>query len=349
MAVLSLVVALMVPALAAAQQPPTKTLHVVISTEVQAPMVIPGMPAVPMQIPGMGGGGVQHTISARALYDQTPVEPVFLTVPTDLQLADNRLPLHVPKSTTAGGQGDQGGQGGDGTPQTVEFVNKLYWHPDQAEGPITESLKVQTGGRGRAGRGGPAMPDLSRLVDEMMGKEATGDEGKLPPTVKGLGDYVCNTGGTATLDGFLPEIKVTAPDMGKLKLQEPTTVTWEPVPGARGYLLIATGMQVEGGGQKMTSTSWFSTLVQPPLRIRGGYQQETTIADDLNNGILLPGDTTRCVIPGGIFTDINMLTLRVQAIGNDFYSHAGGVTVFGTIRSEWRGMAMIMDMGGDNE
>lgn len=331
--------------LALAQQPPTKTLYITLTTRIDAPMRMMGMPAMP-QIPGMPTGDPVRSITGRALYEQPAVEPIFVTVPEDLKLPDNRLVLHLPKPATAEPGDDEPTQTQPTKPVTMEITNLLYWHPDEAEGPLTETLKIETGG----GPGGPmgmgmAMPDLSRIVEEVDEHQADGSETNLPATLGGQGDYVLNTGGTATLDGFLPPLKMLAPDMAQLTPSEGIRVQWEPITGARGYLISATGTNMEGAGEddmKMTTISWYSTLNEPPVRIRGGYQQETTIADDLRDGVLLPGDTTSCLIPAGIFDDVMMLTIRVEAIGNDFYSNEDGITVFGTIRSEWQGMGMIV-------
>jgi len=332
-----------------AQQQPTKTLYVTLLTKTQQPMKIPGMENMPA-MPGMPTGAPTWNVIGRAKYDQKPVEPLFVTVPAELKLPNNKLMLHLPKVMPGEqGQGEEGEQG-PGTTKNMEMVNKLYWHPDEAKGPVTESLKIKGGKMSGTGMPGMAMPDLGNIIAELEGHEASGSESKLPVNVKGQGNYVCNTGGTATLDGFLPPLQVTSPDMSKLTPETGILVKWQPITGARGYLISATGMNVGNADEdnmKMTSISWFSTLVQPPMRIRGGYQQETTIADDLANGILLPGNTTSCKIPGGIFNDVMMLMIRVEAVGNDFYSKTGGTTVFGTIRSEWDGMGMMMNMGGE--
>lgn len=332
---------------AVAQQQPTKTLYVTLLTKTQQPMKIPGMENMPA-MPGMPTGAPTWNVIGRAKYDQKPVEPLFVTVPADLKLPDNKLMLHLPKPTRI--EGGTGRTDGPSETKDMEMVSKLYWHPDEAKGPVTETFKIKGGKRGAGGMPGMAMPNLDDIIIDQEGYEAEGNESNLPVNVKGQGNYVCNTGGTATLDGFLPPLQVTSPDMSKLTPETGILVKWQPITGARGYLISATGMNTDNTDEdnlKMTSIAWFSTLVQPPMRIRGGYQQETTIADDLANGILLPGNTTSCKIPGGIFNDVMMLMIRVEAIGNDFYSKADGKTVFGTIRSEWNGMAMMMNMGGE--
>lgn len=339
-----LVFALLLPAVVLAQQPTTKTFYLTLRTRVDAPMRMMGMPD--MQIPGMPTGEPQRSVIGRAIYEEAAVEPIFVTVPEDLQLADNRLVLRLPVPVTAEeGEGEETQEAPDKTPN-MEMTNKLYWHPEEARGPITESFTVE-GGQGAGGMG-MAMPDLSRIVQEINNREAEGSEVVKPKTVVGQGDYVLNTTGTATLDGFLPPLKMVSPDMSRLAPAQGINVEWEPITGARGYLVSAVGTNMGGDDDtmRMTITSWYSTINEPPMRIRGGYQQATTIADDLRDGVLLPGDTTSCVIPAGVFDDIMMLTITVEAIGNDFYSNEGGTTVFGTIRSEWSGMGMIMDMGG---
>lgn len=288
---------------------------------------------------------------ARAVYKQTPVEPIFATVPADLTLPQNRLVLHVPKPATAEpGQG-QPAEGEEATPRNVKVTDKLYWHPDVAEGPITTSFEVR-GAKPGVGMPGMQMPDLNDIVSETANREAEGSADEVPQQATGQGAYVLNTGGQAQMDGLLPPLKVTSPDMDKIDPKDAIVVKWEPVPGARGYLISGTGMNMGDDGEnttEMTTISWYSTLVQPPTRVRGGYRQETTIADDLRSGILLPGNTTSCTIPPGIFKGIMHLTLRVEAVGNDFYSHDGGITVFGTIRSVWTGSAMLMGMGDMQE
>lgn len=332
-----------------AQQPTTKTLYVTLTTLSDQPMRILGMPAMP-QMPGMPTGAPSRSVGARALYAQDAVEPIYLTVPADLKLPNNRLVLHLPKAEVAGpGQGGQDEDGGKSP--NIEMINKLYWHPDQAKGPKTETFKIKGGQQ--AGMPGMSMPDMTKIIEEMNRKEATGTASDLPMAATGKGEYVCNTGGTAVLDGFLGAITVTAPDMTRLQPDQGVLVKWNAVPGVRGYLVSAMGMimdDADDDNMKMTSISWFSTLNEPPMRIRGGYVQETTIADDLRDGVLMPGTTTQCMIPPGVFNDVMMLMIRVEAIGNDFYSHENNTTVFGTIRSEWRASGMIMPAGeGDEE
>lgn len=348
---LLMVLVLSVFGIAAAQQPPTKVLYVSLVTRTQAMPKMPGLPPglnIPgLKIPGMGGP--MRMISGRAVYSVKPVEPIYLGVPADLGLAQNRLILNVPKPGANGPAGAAGNEEGQPAGGTMEITTKVYWHPDQAKGPITDTMKVA---KPKANpRGGPPMPNLDPAMLAELDKTATGSTTKLPANVKGLGDYICNTGGMATLDGFLPALNVTQPaSMDTVKPEDGFTLKWDAVTGARGYLISVMSMKSEGdeNNSKMNMTSWFSTLVEPPMRVRGSYMPDTTIADDLKNGILLPGDTTSCVVPAGMFTtDYNMLTVRVEAIGNDFYSPANPI-VHGTIRSEWTAMKMNMgNMGGD--
>jgi hypothetical protein len=231
-------------------------------------------------------------------------------------------------------------------------TTKLYWHPETAEGPITDTFDSSKMPTSRGPMGGMAMPDLERLAAGPE-PEAYGAESKLPEKVVGSGDYVLNTTGTASMTGFLPPLKVTAPeDFGEVVPAEGFTLEWEPVAGARGYIIHVNGQQMDVADEndmKMAMTAWVSTRDEPPMRVRYGYQQQTTISDDLEAGILLPAEATSCIVPPGVFGAVDMLRITVTAVGNDFYSGEGGVTVFGTIRSEWNTSLMMMDMGESDE
>lgn len=326
-----------------AQQPTTKRFYLILTTQTQAmPFAMPNIPNMP-NIPGLPDfGKPQRIIDGRAEYAEPAAEPIFVSVPADLKLAQNRLVLKVPQpfawtATPRGGVGQpQGGK--------FKVTNMLYWHPDTAEGPITQSTELDTSQAAPPPGGadmGPPQLDAGAGAEELA-KRATGQENVLPERVVGQGDYALNTGGTAVLDGFLPAIKVTQPkSLNEIDLTEGIAVEWDAVEGARGYILHAMAMVGGGTGQaqEMTTIQWVSTLREPPERVRGGYTVATTIQDDLDNGILLPGDATSCKVPPRVFpAEVSMFTLTVTAIGNDFYSNTDDIVVYGQIRSEWTGM-----------
>jgi hypothetical protein len=323
-----------------AQQPKTEKLVLTLTTRVQAlPFKMPAIPNMP-KIPGLADlGAPQRNITGLATYPTQAVDPMFVAVPADLKLAGNKLVLTVPKPIAAPG----GAPGGGTTAQpggTYQITSKLYWHPDEAQGPIESTAQIDTSRRGP--RGSMAAPRiLQGLPGQDVEKTATGEESKLPATVVGSGQYVLNTGGTATLDGFLPPIKVGQPEsLQEVDLTQGIEVEWEAVAGAKGYILHAMGMTGQPGQvQGMTIIQWVSTLQEPPERVRTGYEQETTIDDDVANGVLLPPTAISCKVPPGIFpADLGTFILTVTAVGNDFYSTADGIIVRGKIRSEWTGM-----------
>ncbi len=344
-----------------AQQERTKTFYLTLSTVVDMPMKIPGMPdlgnvpglpSIP-GLPALGEAGKpRREITGRAVYPTKAVEPIFVTVPGDLKLPQDRLVLEVPKPVTA-----TGGEEGDEEPETVPkgrmvLTTKLYWHPEIARGPITDNFDSAQMPEPEGAMGGMAMPDLER-ISLAPEPEAYGQESKLPENVIGQGDYVLNTGGTAVMSGFLPPLKVTAPDdFSEVVPAEGFTLEWEPVAGARGYIVHVNGQKMEMAGQndmRMDMTCWVSTRDEPPMRVRYGYRQETTISDDLEACILLPGDATSCIVPPKVFGDEDILRISVTAVGNDFYSTEDDITVFGTIRSEWSTVLMQMAMGDFEE
>ena len=339
-------------AAASAQQPTTQRFELTLKTSIQAmPFKIPGLENLP-NVPGMPAfGAPQRTIDGEAVYAEQAVEPIYVTVPTDLKFRQNRLILTVPRPTPVT-PATPGTPAGTATGK-AKMTSKLYWHPDTAEGPLSQTVELDLSQTGPGPQGMPAI-DMSGVMADIA-KTASGSESEIPEPAVGQGDYVLNTGGTAVLDGFLGPIKVTQPEaLSEVELPAGIDVEWEPVDGARGYILHATAMS--GQAQDMTTIQWVSTLNEPPERVRSDYTVGTTIQDDLDNGILLPGDTTSCRVPADVFpAEPSMFMLTVTAVGNDFYSNAGGIVVYGKIRSEWMGMkmagmpAMGMMPGGEQE
>ncbi len=367
--VLALTGVLVALTLAHAQQEKTRTYYLTISTRVDMPMKIPGMPDL-SNIPGLGdiqlpnipglpgmnkdAGKPTREITGRAIYANRAVEPIWVEVPADLKLPQNRLVLEVPEhDTTEPGTPGQA-EGGEGDDVEVQLTSKLYWHPETARGPITETFNssdaeaaIPEDAADDVAEYGIAIPDWVGMETE---REAYGAESSLPENLGGKGNYVLNTGGTAVITGFLGPLKVTGPqDFSAIVPQEGFTLQWEPLPDARGYIIHVDGQKSEmpeEGVMKTETTAWVSTEDEPPMRVRYDYRQATTISDDLEAGILLPADTTSCIVPPGMFPeDLNMLTIRLTAVGNDYYSEDDDITVFATIRSEWSTTVMFGGFG----
>ena len=328
-------------------------------TETMAlPFALPNIPNMP-NIPGMAGlFKPRRSVSSDAVYPNQAVPPIWVSVPADLHLPDNKLVLNVPPPITTGGPtGGGGGQtGGNQQPVKMEFVTKLYWHPDTAQGPLGSDVTIDTSKLPRAPRGAPQMPPAAGW-EKMMEERARTASGSAPITLDaatGQGSYTLNTGNlTMPLAGFLPALHVTAPAaLNSVNLPDGILVTWDPVPGARGFILHAMSMTKEG--DKTTLIRWVSTLQQPPERVQNSddYQQDTTISDDLAANILLPAGTASCLVPPGIFPATpDFFTLDVVAVGADYYDKinqgatANSITIYGKIRSKWKGMKMGKMMG----
>lgn len=337
-----------------AQQERTERFVIELVTQTMAmPFKMPAMEGMP-NIPGLTDMfAPKRRVAGEATYPNKAVEPVFVTAPTDLGLPQNKLPLRVAKP--AQGEGREGA-GGTGTGK-VQLTVKLFWGCGRARGPIENSINFDTS-KVRMSGGKKGMPGADwGQSREWNDKTATGSEEKLPAKVVGKGQYVLNTNGTAVLDGFLPPIKVTQPEsLAEANIAEQLEVAWEPVNGARGYILHAMGMTMQGQ-QIKGLVNWVSTASEPPERVRNDYEQATTIADDLKNGILLSSDTTSCTIPAGIFRGIDTFVLTVTAVGNDYFDRTVGLTVVGKIRSKWtcvkskemEGMQGMPGMGGGED
>ena len=324
-------------AASAAEQPAVRIYTLELRTSVTAPMF--ALPAGMPQMPGMPdfGGTPSRSISGTAEYAAAAVEPIYVTVPASLGLAANRLKLSVSKfempempRNVPRQHGQAGGR------MEVDMTTKVFWHPGTAAGPLTSRVKMDVDLSARPGTPG-AVPQ--RYLDRVQPQAARTAQGSAlvdRDGAPGNGDYVLNTGNlTMPLPGFLRPIKVTRPasimDIDPAKAIE---LVWEADTLARGYIVHARGMVMEG--QKLKEMIlWVSTESTPPERVREGYEVATTVADDVRHRILLPPGSTRCVIPGGLFGEVNMLMITVTAVGDDYVGRQGDCVLKGRIRSEW--------------
>jgi hypothetical protein len=224
--------------------------------------------------------------------------------------------------------------------------SKLYWHSDTAQGPVASALTLDSrhAAPGAVGLGA----DWKQREDERA-RTASG-WASLPDTAVGQGDYTLPAGSlTIPLGALLPALKVTAPTtMGGINPAEGLMVTWEPVPGARGYLVSALAIGGAIGSDKFSVVRWVSSTIQPPERAQRQYEPATTIADDVAAGILLPPTAVSCQIPAGIFPELGSLgsfSLTVVAVGDDFSEDRRGVALRGRIRSTWSGLEVAPRQG----
>lgn len=335
---------------AVAEAPPRAREYVIeLTTSVSAPLF--AMPSYPGMPAGMGGSPPSRSISGEATYFRAAVEPIFVTVPASLGLPSDRLPLRVSRFEGVPTM-PQGTTGGGTQRVQVDMTTKQYWHEVTAHGPLTERIQMDR----EISTGGMSVPrsTLDRAAAE-LDRTASGSADVERPGSIGRGSYVLNTGSLAMpLDGFLLPITVTQPaSLLGADLSRPLEVTWLPDSGARGWILHGRGMIMEGQTVKEI-VLWVSTESTPPERVRDGYDlppglsPSAGIASDVSRRILLPPGTTRCVVPGGLFANVDMLTLTVTAIGDDYLGHADSCTLRGRIRSTWTATRMksMAGMGG---
>lgn len=299
----------------------------------------PGMPDMSSMMGDMAAlGAPTHRIKGEAAYPGKAPEAIWVTVPSDLKLERDRLPLTVPKPVALPADVVANmGAGGTNAPP-MHFEQKLYWNPAVAKGPVIKSYDVDPSKlpRGVSARQLQGMA-LGEERETDGGQVATGENDKLPPAVVGRGTYILNTGGEIPLEGFLSPITVTAPqNAADVVPEKGFELKWNPVQGARGFILfVSQFLNVPGESR---AVYWVSTTVQPPERlIWNHYEQATTIADDLRDGILMPGEATSCVVPPGVFVAGTPLMISLWAIGNDYWDHTGQLLRQGTLRALWNG------------
>jgi hypothetical protein len=313
-----------------------------LTTSVTAPAF--AMPEMPpgMSIPGMTDmSRPARTISGEAVYRAAAREPIFVTVPASVGLTGNKLSLHVsrPERTPEIPAGRS--EGSITTPE-MDMTTKLYWHAAVASGPIVTKIHVPAMNISA----GASWPAMRGRVQTILDRTATGSEDVARMGAIGRGAYVLNTGDVAIpLEGFLPPVTVTSP--ASLMAVDPADaieVIWNPDTAARGYILHGRGMIMEGQTMK-EMVLWVSTESTPPERVREGYEPPrgggaSAIAEDVRNRVLLPPGSTRCVVPPGIFRNVDFFTLTVTAVGADFEGGDTETVVRGRIRSTWTATRM---------
>jgi hypothetical protein len=96
-----------------------------------------------------------------------------------------------------------------------------------------------------------------------------------------------------------------------LDWSKPLHLNWQPVEGVRGYRVRAVGRRFKSTDPQSVIVVWSAT---PLSRL----QSEVPIIDSetaLKRGEILPADATSCVIPAGIFKDVDQITFFLEAIG----------------------------------
>lgn len=323
---------------AAEGQRPIKFTLDLTTNIVAMPFTLPALPGLPGP---PGPTEAQRTLRGVATYREKASPPVYVTVPEDLALPDNRLILQVPSSpepeTEPAAEEPEEAQE---AAEPFDITLKLYWHPDTAEGPITSVISFKPGELTPSTATGAPLPGFEMPPAATLPRDsATGTASRFPEQAVGKGDYTLNTGNlTMPLAGFLPPLRLLEPkSLAEVNPEEGVTLRWEPVPGAKGFIVRATGVVFEE--ERATAViTWVSTRHQPPERVRSDYEIATTVEDDLRDGILLPPETTGCRLPPGVFVGASMLTVVITAVGADYYDRVGDTELRGRIRSEWTGM-----------
>lgn len=327
---------------AAAMQSPREYV-LELRTEVTAPMFV--MPSYPGMPPGFGGSAPTRSISGDVTYRSAAIEPIFVTVPESLGLDSNRLVLHVSRMEDIP-QIPQDHVLANRTHVQIDMTTRQFWHPLTAAGPLVDRIQMDRDISTSGGAPRVSSRMMERAAAE-MDRTASGSDNVNRDGAVGHGSYILNTRGiTMPLNGFLLPITVSQPaSLMAVDLASPIEVVWDPDSQARGYILHGRGMIMDGS-QVKEIIRWVSTESVPPERVRDGYEPATTIADDVRVRILLPPGTTRCVVPGGIFQNVDMLQLTVTAVGDDYLGSSDSCALRGRIRSVWTATRMKSMPGG---
>lgn len=142
---------------------------------------------------------------------------------------------------------------------------------------------------------------------------------------------------------FLDPVALTVPKGGNV-LAKTIPVSWKALPGAVGYVAMATGMK----GEK-TMVLWTSSEGEEGLG--AAFGEDTDAKSLVSKGIFLPPDRTQCFIPAGIFEGCEGVSVQLIAIGRSFTQNDTTPAVRVRVRSI--GMTMVglgdVDEPGDDK
>jgi len=120
---------------------------------------------------------------------------------------------------------------------------------------------------------------------------------------------------------FLPPVDLTDipanPDLAK-----PINLSWQPVPGALAYFIIAQG------GNANENITWSSSATQDypdGLDVQALTKEE--MDDMLHIGVLMSDRQTSCSIPAGVFKGSSTVIVTMLALARDRIENIGGIDV----------------------
>ncbi len=222
----------------------------------------------------------------------------------------------------------------DVLPKLPRITSKLYWGCSEtipAGQPLVSSSSEIPESANNANNGKKedenTEPDKSYAYWPGTGSKS------IPDGASAAGKYKLNTnycGETeVTLSpeqDFLPPIKLIEP--AKADLNKAIRLKWKEVKNARGYLLMAYG------GNEKESITWTSSAdPNAPASIQYRAISEKQMADYIKKGIILPPNTTTCVIPEGIFKNSDSVMLSFTAFGADSIQDKDGIQTQVVVRS----------------
>lgn len=132
---------------------------------------------------------------------------------------------------------------------------------------------------------------------------------------------------------FVPAAEVTvdgAPD-----LKQPIRLRWKPVPGAIGFLAVASGSRGQNGMIQWTSAE---DGTHPRAWAASGEDAKATV----QKGIYMKPEKTECVIPTGVFDGCAAVSLVFYAVGPTFEDTRSTPSV----RLETMSMSMVPIQSG---
>ena len=316
-------------------------------------MTIPGLeniklpPQAQAALGGRGFGGAQRTLYVSLSKSGAPpaAPSASLDIPGGLQLGP-KLDLQVDLPAKPGAEGDAA----PGNPTIPDFRLERYWgcsetvRPGQPKVVSTKDLAPGIAAglarAGRPGRIGAVLAQNSTHAYWPNGKNPAQQQIQEGAALPGKYELHSNFVPGVNFEvpagvTFLEPVSLTLPQ-GPDVLNKSVEVQWKTVPGALGYVAMATGMK-----QPKTMVMWTSAEGEEGMTL--AFTAEGDPKALVAKGVLLPPDRTKCSIPEGIFKGAQAVSVQLIAIGPSFTQTSSTPAVKVRIRST--GMSMLGGAG----
>jgi hypothetical protein len=316
-------------------------LAILADTKVTKMVGMPAMPEMPKginlsKLPGIGkkfkqqnmmSGEPQRVLEVRLWSPGIAKEDAFAyVVPPKGLKQGKKLDLNLYRPEAETGKTESGGAGEFDPNAIASFTIKIYWgssekvRPGQPKiikfGSLTADQQAEMKRQASKARTSSYFYKPDWTTGYWPTKKQAGEIDKDASLV---GNYALTTNytGNIAIDApenvdFLAPFDLSSPNFTKaIPFEEPLALDWKQIPNALGLYASVFGME----GQN-TMIIWSSSEVFNGATMGNwDYMQMAEVRDLVSKTIMMKGDTTKAIVPAGIFKNADIVNLTMLGYG----------------------------------